>query len=335
MDSFLKQALRGQKYTTIALLEEGSERRYTRIRAEKGESWILARSPLDQQRYFLWRWADFLKAGLHVPRIKLKDTKKGLLLMEDLGDQSLEKEVQENKTFPFSHYFLSLNQLIQIQKRGVHLFQAGPKPLAWTQRDMLEEMLYTEKYLIKQFLHYSYEQQSACLKEWGAICDKLASFPLLPGHRDFHSRNLFIKNQKVYMIDFQDAGLFPRFYDAVSLIYDVYMDSYMDKRVREKLMDYYLSKSGFKESAEELREELRLTALQRLFKAVGRFAGFYCIKKQKTHLRYIYPALKMQERLLCLLQPEPLSKKEPQSHYPAFLNLIQGLLETSRIMEDE
>ncbi len=330
----MKKALKGQKYSKKALLEEGSERRYTRIRTEKGESWILARSPLDQQRYFLRRSEDFSKAGLHVPRIRSRDTQKGLLLMEDLGDQSLEKEVLTNKSFPLSYYFLSLDQLIQLQEQGPSLFQTGPKPLAWTQKDMLKEMLYTEKYLINHFLDYSHSAKlkTACLKEWGAICQKLASFPLLPGHRDFHSRNLFVKNQKVYMIDFQDAGFFPRFYDAVSLIYDVYMDSHLDKGVREKLMDYYLAKSGFGENTLKLREEIRLTALQRLFKAVGRFAGFYCIKKQKTHLRYIHPALKMQEELLCLLQPEPSSGKEPQRAWPFFLKLVRGLLEKSRIL---
>ena len=218
-------------------------------------SWILACSPLKQQKYFLWRQADFLKAGLNVPKLHPSQkhiathssSQKPFLLIEDLGDQSLEKEVLENPNFPLDYYFQALDQLISLQKKGAGaqankaltlgalgdkknlLFQAGPIPAPWSPKDLLQEMLWTEKYLIQQFLNYKLQgtEKKMILKEWHEITYKLAHFPYQSGHRDFHSRNLFIKNGQIYMIDFQDAGCFPRFYDAVSLIYDVYVNPKM------------------------------------------------------------------------------------------------------------
>ena len=332
MDSFLKHALNGQQYSQIPLLAEGSDRRYTRIiiknpnrgaLTSKAKSWILACSPLIQQKHFLWRQADFLKAGLQVPKlhpshlasINKAHSKKGFLLIEDLGDQSLEKEVKKQTLFPYDYYFQALDQLIQLQKTP-SFFQTGQSPVPWTKQDLLKEMFWTEKYLIEQFLNYPLKgkERESLLQEWSAICEKLTSATFRAGHRDFHSRNLFIKNKKVYMIDFQDAGFFPQFYDLVSLIYDVYVESVMDNTVRKKLLDYFISKHTLSQSLGDLEEEITRTALQRLFQAVGRFASFYCVKNQSTHLKYIYSGLKLQKELLKKLS------------YPAFLSLTQKLL---------
>ena len=43
----------------------------------------------------------------------------------------------------------------------------------------------------------------------------------------------------------------------------------------------------------KIKAELSITVIQRLFKACGSFASFYCIKKQDTHLKYIKPWFKI------------------------------------------
>ena len=127
------------------------------------------------------------------------------------------------------------------------------------------------------------------------------------------------------MIDFQDAGYFPRFYDAVSLIYDVYVNPKITKQHQKTLLNYFISKSRILGNKVSIEEEIALTALQRLFQAVGRFASFYCLKKQTTHLKHIYPGLKKQEQLLCLLKQH--GSQSEKHTYPFFLKLIQKLLE--------
>ena len=333
-DIFLKTALKGRQYKKSSLTREGSARRYFRIWADssslkmksvltkkelskkpKTTSWVLAHSPLEQQKAFLLKGSVFFRAGMSVPKVKARDSQKGFLLLEDLGNQSLEKEVRKKKALPFSYYKRALDQIVKLQRQS-RLFD-GER--FFTKADFFEEMLWTEKYLIKDFckLQPKKKLQAGYRREWDSICKTLASFPFRPAHRDYHSKNLFIKNEKLYVIDFQDAGFFPRFYDAVSLLYDVYVDCGMKSADREKLFLYFVLESFFseKEMTEELRKEIFITALQRLFKACGRFAGFYCLKGQKTHLKYISPALKMIEQLL----------REQKKPYPFFLELIQKI----------
>ena len=311
-DLFLKSVFKNKKYEVFPLTEEGSDRRYARIKTEES-SWVLACSPVEQQNRFLLRQGDFSAAGLNVPQWTARDLKKGFLLLEDLGDQSLEKEVLGSKEFPFSYYFQALDQIIK--------WQGSKKILpSFTKENFFKEMLWTEQYLIKCFFNLKPEKnlRSGYLKEWESLCEQLVCFPLLPAHRDYHSRNLFIKDQKLYLIDFQDAGFFPRFYDVVSLLYDVYVHSKTDNKEREKLLDYFLCENFFPEKirTEEIKQEVIVTALQRLFKACGSFAGFYALKKQRTHLKYISPALKIVKKHLVDLKL-----------YPCFLSLIDLCVE--------
>ena len=319
MELFLKSVFKDKRYKKFPLTEEGSDRCYIRIETDDS-SWVLACSPADQQKKFLMRQKDFSRAGLNVPRWEAQDSGKGFLLLEDLGDHSLEKEVLEKERFPFSCYFSALDQLVKLQSpRGVG---QGSFSFPWSsfkKEDFFKEMLWTEEHLVKRFLCLAPEEsfRKSYLEEWDLLCKKLISFPFSPSHRDYHSRNLFIKNKQVYLIDFQDAGFFPRFYDVVSLVYDVYVDSKMDREVRKKLLDYFLLKRfGGKEMTKELRQEFSLTLIQRLFKACGSFAGFYSLKKQKTHLPYIGPALRILRGELQGLKP-----------YPVFLSLIDLCLE--------
>ena len=341
MDLFLKSVFKDKKYKKFPLTEEGSDRRYVRIRTDDS-SWILACSPIEQQEKFLQKHKDFSLAGLNVPKWTAQDSEKGFLLLEDLGDHNLEKEVLKGKEFPSFYYFQALDQIIKLQnpqsglaRRGffslsnypffksIFFFLSNKKRSnfenlnnwsSFTPEDFFKEMLWTEEHLIRNFFHLEPDEKfrENYLKEWGFLCKELISFPFLASHRDYHSRNLFIKDKKIYLIDFQDAGFFPRFYDVVSLIYDVYVSSKMDNKMRERLLDYFLLKCFHEEKmTNEIRTEISITLIQRLFKACGSFASFYSLKQQKTHLPYIRPALGILRKQLHEIK-----------QYPAFLSLI-------------
>ena len=332
-DLFLTKALGDKPYQKSLLPKEGSGRRYFRVFilpqklkqlktlakplknqspffVKSKKSYILSCDRPLLQKMFLQKLRAFSAAGLNVPKVYA--FYKGFCLLEDLGNHSLEQE----KAGPY--YQKALKQILKMQnlsKKNLKLF---------TEQDFFNEMLLTEKHFIKNFCKLSLNKsfRKKLLKEWKQLCQSLTAFPKAPAHRDFHSRNLFIKNKKIYMIDFQDAGLFPRFYDVVSLLYDVYPRR-LSLKDKKSLFNFFVSwakkKMAFSDQtagpAKAIEQEVFITALQRLFKAVGSFARFYQIKNQKSHLKYIPPALKMIKRLL----------KENGQSYPFFRQLMDQL----------
>ena len=56
------------------------------------------------------------------------------------------------------------------------------------------------------------------------MIDELAAEPRVLCHRDYHSRNLMLHEDRLYIIDFQDARMGPDTYDLVSLLRDSYVD---------------------------------------------------------------------------------------------------------------
>ena len=55
------------------------------------------------------------------------------------------------------------------------------------------------------------------------LINNAAQQPKVGMHRDFHSRNLMVKQQQLWVIDYQDAVIGPITYDAVSLLRDCYI----------------------------------------------------------------------------------------------------------------
>jgi aminoglycoside/choline kinase family phosphotransferase len=86
-------------------------------------------------------------------------------------------------------------------------------------------------------------------------------------HRDFQSQNLMIKDDKVWLIDFQGLRRGRQEYDLASLIFDPYMDH--NEREREALLTLW----------EEIADERPLETLfhecaaQRLMQALGAYGN--------------------------------------------------------------
>ncbi|MEZ4750689.1 MAG: phosphotransferase [Bdellovibrionota bacterium] len=111
-------------------------------------------------------------------------------------------------------------------------------------------------------------------------------------HRDYHTRNLLVHEDKLHLIDFQDARMGPAAYDLCSLLYDAYVP--IENDLREELVELYqqeLSRFALSKKIDwpNFREELRRVAYQRTLKAAGSFASFFTRYGKKTHLPYLHP----------------------------------------------
>ena len=104
-------------------------------------------------------------------------------------------------------------------------------------------------------------------------------------HRDYHSRNIMVKqDQSLGVIDFQDALIGPITYDLVSLYRDCYLQLDQDY-IRRKLLNYKdrleLKKVIPRVSNKTFERWFDLTGLQRHLKVLGIFSRL-AIRDQKT-----------------------------------------------------
>jgi hypothetical protein len=115
---------------------------------------------------------------------------------------------------------------------------------------------------------------------FGEICTLLANEPLVFTHRDFHSRNVMVTpahdgQERLVMIDFQDARLGPAQYDLASLLKDSYYQ--LEETQVDRLLDYAITRTEALTSARLDRAHFKyifdLMSIQRNFKAIGSFAS--------------------------------------------------------------
>ena len=301
MKDFLNACLE-TNWKAVHLKGDSGERRYSRIQSPKG-SFIFASHPEANKNFenFITAQEFLNRRSMPIPKIFHVDKKNKFLLLEDLGRLDIEIFYLKNKKLDY--HLRALDVLYSFQK--VTGFEKLKKKFNTAQG--LHEML-TAYQNLDLTLHHSHKEK--LLKEFQNICFKLNEEPFVPSHRDFHSRNLLIHQGQVYMIDFQDAGLYPRYYDLVSLVYDAYV--LLTEEDRNCLIQHYIQKW----EQPVCMSALQLTLCQRNFKAIGSFMKFYNLRRQTHHLKYVQP---------CLLELEKCLKKMNQ--YPCFLNYVQSLLD--------
>ena len=105
-------------------------------------------------------------------------------------------------------------------------------------------------------------------------------------HRDFHASNIMVNNNKLGVIDSQDAIIGNPLYDVASLIDDVRIK--LPKNLQDNLLKYYILKSKFKTKEEpNLKNDFDILSVQRNLKILGIFVRL-CKRDQKPYyLKYL------------------------------------------------
>ena len=290
------------------LAGDASTRKYYRVVSDS-QSWVLMHwEPFTKKNYpFLSVQEHFLKHEVRVPKVHSISERSGLILLEDLGDLTLERKFWEyrNPENIMPYYKQALDEIIKIHfnstedKTDCTAFMASfDFDKLFTEMNLAYENLF-EKFLN---LKVSAEVKTEVITELQSIATILAGEPKFIAHRDYHSRNIMIKFEKAYVIDFQDARLGSITYDLTSLLKDPYVS--ISPEMEASLIEYYLEnarpfiqklptvgKSG-SFSIDEFRKIYDIQAVQRCFKAIGTFTMMYNKNKDTRYLKNIVPAVK-------------------------------------------
>ncbi|AGH94372.1 aminoglycoside phosphotransferase family protein [Pseudobdellovibrio exovorus] len=298
--AWLSKQIQSSDFSVIQLAGDASARRYYRV-IEGEKTWVLmCWEPFQAETYpFISVQRHFASCEVQVPEVVAIGESLGVLLLEDLGDLTLERKFWESSQQEASEgfYIKTLNELIKIHDRASNSsLKSSASVSRFDVEKFLWEMNYAKEHLLLGLLKLNLSESVATelQNSFQDFCTTLANEPTVICHRDFHSRNVMIKRDKVIIIDFQDARLGPAQYDLVSLFKDSYVD--MSDSFAEKLMDYYLQNSNIRQqknfSEERFFQIYELQSLQRCFKACGSFASFMNTRQDRRYLKYLTPTLK-------------------------------------------
>src|SRR4029077_10858798 len=238
--------------------------------------------------------------GARVPNLYGSWEKEGILLLEDLGDIALWDQVQAlPESEILSWYRKAIDELTVLQVGGTQ--ERDDSCIAFQQR--FDFRLYTWEF--EHFLEYGLEKRPGVLvapaaigelrKIFADIAQRLDHQPACFNHRDYHSWNLMIHDNRVAVIDFQDALLAPPQYDLASLLNDRITDSVIRPDLEEKLLGYYVDSRVDREkqyiNRDEFIEMYLLSAIQRDLKVVGRFYYLDIVKGKTAYKQFIPPTV--------------------------------------------
>ena len=210
------------------LAGDASDRRYVRVVSADGSSRVLLvhADPIDADILPFINVARLLRQiPVPVPAVLAHEADLGILVLEDLGDVTLQDHLVHATGEEQSARYLEASELlVRIQRRGHELASNEfiPFGLAFDEVKLTSELdFFVQHFLIAH--RGASPSPTSLAAEFTALAAELAAEPRVLCHRDYHSRNLMLHHDQLHIIDFQDARMGPDTYDLVSLLRDSYV----------------------------------------------------------------------------------------------------------------
>lgn len=289
------------------LTGDASTRRYYRLFTDKKSFVVCLDNPFEdsnEKHPFLSVQQFLAKNEVRVPEILDHNLTRGYLLQEDLGNETLLTYIASLGSLKdeLSIYKTIVGQLLELHRippsavTNPNLFT-----LKFDYQKYMDETRFTFKYFLNFFNKTNDEHLIKDLEAlFEPIMKRLADQKMVITHRDFHSRNIMVRDGKYVFIDFQDARWGIPQYDLVSLLEDCYYD--LDEANRQELKRFYFdnlsSSIHGQKNYEEFEALYRDMTIQRVFKAVGSFCYIYNWRKDDRYLKYIGFAMEKIRRVM-------------------------------------
>ena len=248
--------------------QDASSRRYFRIKNGKNILLMDSHSEHNNNNEFIKISEHLNQIGASAPKIIKTDHKNGLFLIEDFGNLTFNKAIENNVSEKLL-YINAVHCLSNIHKNSV------PKTIpVYSNKYLLAELnIFTEWF----FKEINIELDNLALLEWEKAWKKNLKDIIRNNNklvlRDFHADNIFWlpkrKNiQRIGLIDFQDALIGHEAYDISSLLEDVRRQ--VKEKTKKIVIQEFIKLNNIKNEEVFLKNYKILTA-QRNAKIVGIF----------------------------------------------------------------
>jgi len=256
-----------------------------------------------------------------VPNIYFEDTFCGLVFLEDLGDVHLQQIVRSAKErgAVVKLYQAVIDHIIGLSHQGAVEFDRN-----WTyQTTDYDQNLILEKecrYFLEAFVN-GYLGLDIRFEDLAPDFVSLADKALQHSsqgfmHRDMQSRNIMLKDHRIFFIDFQGGRLGPLQYDLASLLIDPYVE--LPPGIQAPLVDYCIHRLAAVTAVDpaEFRACYHYCTLTRNLQILGAFAYLSRVKGKKHFQNYIPAAVKTLKANL---------GRDGQSEFPELARVVDAV----------
>lgn len=279
---------------------DASTRRYYRVSGPKGSA-IACCDPLLRETNpddypFLIVYDLLRRNDLPVPEVIAVNAGEGLLLIEDCGTVQLQDLVaMDGERLAADIYREVIDTLA-----GIQSITGDPRRLPFRLSFDREKLMFEFDFFIEHALlgYFGADFDSSKAGELRREFESITEILVQPehfvlNHRDFHSRNIMIRNGTPVIIDFQDARMGLPQYDAVSLIRDSYV--VLEQSLADELKTRHFltlqERNAVTMSLDEYLHLFDLMAFQRNVKALGTFCYQTAVLGKTQYEASIAPTL--------------------------------------------
>ena len=237
-----------------------------------------------------------IKNKILAPKLLNQNYSSNYIEIQDLGNETifqLLKKKKINRYFIFKKIIKNLNKLQSIKDKKIKNFKNRLYKVKEYNNNILfnETKLFCDWYVInklskKRSIKFNYKFK----KEVKFLLSKLNYKNDTFVHRDFHVSNLMYLNNKIGVIDGQDALIGNQAYDLASLIDDVRFKT--SNKFKEKVYNYYL-KTNKKIKLKKFSIDFEILSVLRNLKIIGIFMRLAERDNKKKYLKLIPYAWKM------------------------------------------
>ena len=271
-------------YHLQKIVGDASFRCYYRVKCDDKSFIVMDAPPLKENINPFCKIDNLLLSNnFSAPKIFAQDKENGLLLLEDFGDNSYRKILEQGGD-EIDLYTNAVDLLIDLRKITI----VDDLPRYDDKLLLAEVMLFMDWYLPNIAKQKISNQQIAKFKQiWLELFSKLSLERNLV-LRDYHSDNLMLLTKregvrKVGLLDFQDAILGCAAYDLVSLLEDARRD--VSLGTQQKMLQHYLKHSNCNKN--QFMIDYKILSLQRNIKIVGIFARLAIRDQKADYLKFL------------------------------------------------
>ncbi len=330
LETLFKQQTSEKLLSKEELSASGSNRRYFRLESKNKSIIGVAGTSVEENHAFICMARHFRAKGLPVPELLAQTEDGRFYIQEDLGDTLLFDYIAEGRKTGVFHenekemLRKTMRKLPALQVLGAQNFDFSvcyPQP-EFNERSIFWDLNYFKYSFLKStgldFQENRLEDDFSRLAEV-LLRSKTDTFM----YRDFQSRNVMIKNNEPYFIDFQGGRKGPLYYDVASFLWQA--KAQYNSELRNELLQTYLDalKELMPVDEAEFREQLKHFVLFRTLQVLGSY-GFRGYFEKKPHFLQSIPfAL---ENLRSIL-------KDKFSEFPYLLHILKQMTELKQFRE--